>query len=138
MASAPSRAFSAVVVVFFIMAWSMAWAEQSEQSGGAVIDALKAAFLPRVSLAERFERLQAEASTRFPFSVVAQLRAWQAPAVDVGEGAFDALSGQYGAIPVDMSWMMPIATFIRTGMGLVILVSTVWWILNRVTPVLKI
>lgn len=137
MVAAPSRAFAAVVVVFS-MAWSMAWAQQSGQSGGPVTDALRAAFVPRVPLTERFERLRAEVSSRFPFSVVAQLQAWQTPAVDVGEGAFNALSGRYGAIPVDMSWMMPIAAFIRTGMGLVILVATVWWILNRVTPVLKI
>ena len=132
MAAKAARAFVAVVVVF-----SMAWA-QSGQSGGPVIDALRAAFVPSVPLTERFERLRAEVSSRFPFSVIAQLQGWQTPAVDVGEGAVTSLSGRYGAIPVDMSWMTPIATFIRTGMGLVILVSTLWWVLNRVTPVLKI
>jgi hypothetical protein len=126
-ASKAGRALIAALVL-----GSLALAQ--EQSAGPVVDALRALFIPQTPLTVRFERVRADLAGRFPFSVVAQLQGWQVPVQEVELG----LSGNIGPFRVELGYFQPVASAIRTGMGLVIFVATLWWVINRITPVLKI
>jgi hypothetical protein len=100
-------------------------------------DALAGLFVPRRGLVERFQVLRQDMSARFPFSVAMQLR--EATLSLREADAEGVLGGSIGPIPLPSgSAIAPLFTFIRDGMGLVILVSTLVWLVNRVAPQLRL
>lgn len=104
-------------------------------AAGGFEDALASLFVPNRGLAERMASLQVHMSDRFPFSVVAQLRGWNVPVEEVRQLSFN---GHIGPFSVSLGYFEPVAEAIRAGFSVLIVLSTLWWVGNRLVPVLKI
>lgn len=105
---------------------------QSNQSGFTGV--LQSLFVPTVSLSDRFQDLRGYIDTKFPFSVASSL---SSPSLD-GSASPHTFNATAGILSISMAWFQPISTLLRAGFGLVIMVSTFWWLANAVVPRFKI
>lgn len=117
-------------VIAVVACLSFAWASGDQGLGSLLADL----FVPRTPLTERFQRVYEDLSGRFPFSVAAALREWSLP---VGEAGI-ALEGSVGPFSISLGYFAPLASVIRNGMGVLIMLSVLWMVANRLVPVIRI
>ncbi len=92
----------------------------------------KCLFIPTVDISSKVSQLQAQTTTKFPFSISAQLNsAFRSPTATASASPLPARAGD---IPLDWSPIAPFLQIAKSVIGTFIWFSALWFIVRKITP----
>lgn len=120
-------------LLFLAVLLSVALAQGGSQNG--FLDALEELFVPDRGLVERFDSIGDALSQKFPFSVFYALQSPQVQEMN----SLDALNGDVGGyFTINMGWLTGVLEAVRVSLAALIVGAISWWVIDRVTPFVRI